>query len=687
MTNISSLSIDPGDTQTIYAGTSGGVYKSVDGGYTWNRIGLININVLSLKIDPKNTQIVYAAANVGSYGINGGIYKSTDGGNTWSKTGLININILSLTIDPQNTQTIYAGADLNYEQKDKVAVFKSVDGGISWNKINNGLPFLRYNCLAINPQDTQAIYVGTNAGIYKSANGGALWTRVLQVQDVTWISIDPVNPQIIYSTGYKPFVYCIYKSLDGGDSWNETIFKQTYVEPTCLIFNPIDTKTLYVGTSDGIIISTNGGASWEKMNNGLPATLDITCMAIDPSNPLAIYAVEKNSGFYRFFITYTITAIAGENGSIFPSGQVVAKEGENKTFFITANADCSIEDVLIDGISIGPVSEYVFRSISSNHEISVTFKAKTQWNSINNGLTCKNIYSIIVSPVDSQTLYIGTDSGGVLRSKDAGKSWALINGGLMSSSIRCLAIDYKNSKIIYAGTNGAIYKSTDGGDSWNNISSNQAYLSSLTILTLNIDPSNSQIIYAGTSGGVYKSVDSGKSWSNKGLITEVVHSLAIDPKSSNTIYAGTDSKVFKSKDGGSSWSLIVTWSENVFSLAIDPSNSQIIYAGTRIGLFKSEDGGLSWNQSQTMKGTVYSICIDPRNTQTVYVGTYRNGVFKSTDGGYVWKDTGLQNYIQNEVYSLAIDSKNTQTVYAGTWGNGVYKYFLLRFLKRYYYSG
>ena len=156
--SVYSLAIDPTNTQVIYAGTNGGVFKSTNGGSTWSEInnGLTNTDVRSLAIDPTSTQVIYA----GTYG--GVVFKSTNGGESWeSKSlGLANTSVLSLAIDPTSTQTIYAGTWDG-------GVFKSTNGGSSWSAMNNGLTGT-VDSLAIDPTNTQTIYAVRGSSVFKT---------------------------------------------------------------------------------------------------------------------------------------------------------------------------------------------------------------------------------------------------------------------------------------------------------------------------------------------------------------------------------------------------------------------------------------------------------------------------------------------------------------------------------------
>ena len=248
------------------------------------------------------------------------------------------------------------------------------------------------------------------------------------------------------------------------------------------------------------------------------------------------------------------------------------------------------------------------------------------------------------------------------------------------TAINALAIEPSAPNDIYAGTasydypNGAVFKSTDGGDHW---------IGSLfaSVTALAIDPFSPATLYVGAlfPGGVFKSTNAAGNWTlvNAGLkfIDRGVLALAIDPTRPATLYAATSFGVFTSANGGELWSAINAGltTTHVYSLAIDPSHSTTLYAGSVDGgVFKSTNGGRSWipiNNGLTDRD-VTALAVDPANSAILYAGTYTAGVFKSADAGESWTpiNSGLTNLTVNK---LVIDS-STSRLYAATAG-GVYE--------------
>ncbi len=299
-------------------------------------------------------------------------------------------------------------------------------------------------------------------------------------------------------------------------------------------------------------------------------------------------------------------------------------------------------------------------------------------------LTGYYILTLAVNPTSPETLYVGTERGGVgggFKSTDAGGTWTKI--GLANQIVNTLAVSSSAPPTLYAGTLGGIFKYTDSGGTW--VPANKG-LRPVYVHALAIDPATPATLYAGTSvNGVFKSTDSGGTWAlaNTGLAEAAygvwVKSLAIDPSTAATIYAGTQGRgISKSTDAGRTWVSAglrtVYTGSSVESIAIDPLTPSTLYAGTYgEGVFRSIDSGGTWAAASTGLTNLYvsSLAINPATPSTLYAGTYDGGVFKSIDSGGTWASasTGLTNpYVR----ALAINPATPSTVYAATNG-GLFK--------------
>jgi len=288
---INSLAIDPSNSQTLYIGTYGDVFKSTNGGASWSvsSTGLTRSTMNCLAIDPSNSQILYVGTDVGD------VFKSTNGGASWSSSssGLTGSYMWSLAIDFSNPQTLYAGTNGG-------GAFKSTNGGASWSSSSSGLPTNSIVlCLAIDPYSPQTLYAGFWGGVFKSNNGGVVWgdsSSGLPWMYVHCLAIDRDNSQILYA---GPYGGGVYKSTDGGASWTASSSGLTNGVMWSLVINPSNPQTLYAGTDGGAFTSTDGGASWTAFSTGLTDSR-VRCLVIDPSNPQILYAGTYGGGMWKW---------------------------------------------------------------------------------------------------------------------------------------------------------------------------------------------------------------------------------------------------------------------------------------------------------------------------------------------------------------------------------------------------
>lgn len=343
---IRALAIDPTMPQTIYAGTmEDGVFKSVNGGTSWSPInnglpGFPAFFVLALAIDPSASQTIYAATG-GS-----GVYKSTNGGASWSQisTGLTNLTIACLAIDPTSPQTIYAAGSGSTGE-----IFKSTNGGNHWSSFSLGLPSSvpDITALAIDPAAPQTIYAGTNAGVYKSSNGGSNWNLVFSTGNVYGLALDPTAPQTLYAGIWGEWVA---KSTNGGSSWSaiQTGLTNPYV--TAVAIDPTAPQTVYAGTS-------MKGGLWSY---SLPPLLEITISKPTYGNGDTVTATEFRLENGSAAAPCELKVWLGVPG-IAPIG--VLNLGSDGSFVLPSNLDVDLGALTLFPVSVSlPRGNYEFSS-------------------------------------------------------------------------------------------------------------------------------------------------------------------------------------------------------------------------------------------------------------------------------------------------------------------------------------
>jgi photosystem II stability/assembly factor-like uncharacterized protein len=648
--------IDPQNPGTIYASVGGRLYQTTDSAGHWNDLGVPSVTILA--VDPRNSRTLHGANN-------NTLYKSTDGGLTWSKPGpglpgSCGPLSFSFVIDPSNTSTLYAGCP-GTNSNGGGGLFKSTDAGATWNAASSGLPAVR-------------------------ASPNEPWPPNVSV---IALAIDPVH----------------------GWRHGEAARPPTLTHPPTL-YAVIGADPFHGG---GLFQSTDGAASWNAVNSGLPNSLYIEAVAVDPQNPNTLY-VGGNTGAFRSTDGAASWTRAGNlsnawNLAVDPldSGSVYA-----------------VNDVGILKSTDGGGSWNV---VSPQGTASDPFQSLIGW--------------VVVAPGEGgpSTVYVGGNARGVFKSLDGGSTWTLAKSGLFATSIYSLAIDPQNPHTVYAGDRTGLYKSPDGAVSW----SATPILPEVSVYALANDPHEPGTVYAGCcQNGLYKSIDGGASWVQLQVaagfadLANPIFPLAVDTRNPGTVYAGD----FKSTDGGASWAKLAV---GPTALAIYPQDSDTLYAGTieaiagelsvllvSSGVRKSVDGGRSWSAANTVSQSygVSSLTVDPANSSVVYAQTalldcsesydcygYSDqiekglGLFRSADAGatwakldlpgdpfdfqllgvdaqsrlYAWATAGLVKSmdsgatwnalptagLSSVVSVLAFDPQNSNHLFAGTGGGGV----------------
>jgi hypothetical protein len=306
---VKAIAINPQTPDTLYIGTAGaGVLKSIDGGATCvpANNGLTTLNIMTIAINPQSPEMVY----VGTPGF--GMFRSTDGAASWVNT-LPSHAVDAITIDPLEPTTVYAGTGGYYGNALYYGegAFKSIDGGLTWAPINNGLPVPGgVTALAVDPQTPETLYAGASRlvfdsvmsmGVLKSTDGGITWNPTTLTEHelsvysyVFALVIGPQTPETIYAGTWGG----VFKSIDGGTTWMTIDTGLTSLFVYALAINPQTPNTLYAATSGGVFRSTDGGTNWVGINVGLPIS-KVETLAINPQTPDILYAGTDGFGLFK----------------------------------------------------------------------------------------------------------------------------------------------------------------------------------------------------------------------------------------------------------------------------------------------------------------------------------------------------------------------------------------------------
>ena len=301
------------------------------------------------------------------------------------------------------------------------------------------------------------------------------------------------------------------------------------------------------------------------------------------------------------------------------------------------------------------------------------------------GDSSETITSISLHPTNPGIIYVATNDS-VYKTRDGGQTWEEFPA-FSSRRVTTLAIDPQLPATIYTGTMGdAVYKSPDGGQHWlpHNVGLKEhvSYVNQFVF-----HPVRNETIYLATTVGVFRTTDGGRTWEEQMAGMKEVHivvALAMDPKNPALLYAGTTGGAYRSRDGAASWQKVnsglipedlldASLALGVNQLVVDPVDSKIVYAGTTNGLFKTTDQAQSWTRIGQALPDQYisSLVIHPVQHDNLYVGG-RAGVQKSTDGGRTWQamNAGLATL---NIRTLVMSHRDPQLLYTGTNGSGLYR--------------
>lgn len=641
-------------------------------------------HIVGFVVAPDDPAIMYA----GTWGA--GIYKSTNGGQTWTlmDNGLGNLYINYLAIDPVTPSTIYAGTQ-------KGGVYKSTDGGANWIAKGSGLntEAIVYT-IAINPSNPSILYAGTRSpgseppwggGVFKSTNGGETWQAVNSGLGEDWVyslAIDPTSPSTLYAATHSVGVY---KSVNSGSSWSAVNNGITDLNARALVINPNFTHTVYVGTwhGGGVFKTTDDGANWSQVDSGLNSA-KIFALILDPASPQTLYAASYHRGVYKTTnggsawtqaglntdFVYRIAKHSGLNAPLF-----AGTAGDGLYRSLDSAGSWSRSDVGLKATSVtGWVVDApdLFASVYGGGVFKSTDTGNS-WSATNNGLEDRYVHALAIpSP---SVLLAGTDTSGVYRSVDGGATWSASNSGMPAGLIplRSLGAPFNHfpdedwfdpGMLLDFGRESVLSASPSFGGT------------NVSVLSIKIDPNNSNTIYLGTGGnGVLKSTNGGSSWSATNLTSEVIHDVAVNPFNASVLIAaldGSEGSMLKSANGGGSWVFVNSGlgGTNVVSVTFDPGTADRLYAGTYNGVFWSTNGGSSWVARGLGGVRVYSVVVNPSDANMLFAGA-EDGLHISTDAGASWTLVD-DKLVDPHVQTISLDIGN-QRIYYGTMGSGGYR--------------
>jgi len=638
--SIGCVNLDPTNPSIVWVGTGennnqrsvaygDGVYKSEDAGKTWKNVGLAKSeHIGKIAIDPRDGNTVYVAAYgpLWSAGGDRGIYKTTDGGKNWKQ--ILNVSehtgFNEIHIDPSNPNTLYACAHQRRRHEwtyisggPESALYKSTDGGATWNKLGGGLPSgdVGRIALAVSPINSDYVYAMIEGdedgkGFYRSMDRGASWEKRGKENTAgnyyQEIFCDPKNIDKIYSMDTWLKV-----SYDGGKTFSGLGEKNKHVDNHVIYVDPDNTSHYLVGCDGGLYESYDMAKTWQFKAN-LPV---VQFYRVTTDNAAPFYNIYGG--------TQDNNSCGGPSRTISASGIV------NSDWFITVGGDGfkSVVDPKDPNIVY---SQWQYGGlIRYDKKTGEVFDIKPQEKDGEPAYRWNWDAPLVVSNFSNTRLYFCANK--VFRSDDRGNTWKTISGDLSGG------IDRNKLPVM-----GKVW-SVDA------IAKNQSTSLYGNITAFNESPKNENVLYAGTDDGlIHVSNDGGNTWTKISSFANVpaqtkCQNITTSEYNENVVYATFNNQrngdfkpyLIKSVDKGKTWT---NMSNNLpergttYCVAEDFKNPNLLFCGTEFGLFVSLDGGQYWTQ---MKSGLPTICvpdmaIQKRETDLV-LATFGRGFYVLDD--------------------------------------------------------
>ncbi|MCG8699609.1 MAG: putative Ig domain-containing protein, partial [Bacteroidales bacterium] len=726
------------NTDKIFLPTgANGIAFSPDAGSSWRLVnnGILNTSINLLSVNPANSGVVYASSSKGE-----GLFKSTNYGESWeilNQNGIVHQWADELVVDPSEPSSVWYISDVPY-------IHKSLNDGDDWSLLNNPYESENFSFSSVyaaaQANDNNIIYATNNGfGIFKgtkSAPDDSFEWEFLNTSDIDYtytLAVEPDDENIIYS-GYncKPFedTAIIRASYSGGDDWFLSLKVAGAEAVTSVEVDPLDKNNVLAASTgnEGILwMSTDKGQNWDTLNPWLSFT---TIHSFAYLNNVA-YAATWGGGMYKTndygknwqkieaqqcFSAADVAIVDDGNEHLYVADRskpIIYKSMDGgvtwDTVFNAGNAYRRIMSIEIDAHN----TNKIYASAMAAHGPGLAgdlFRIEgDKVDTITNELG-KLPLSVKVSSADSMLLYAVLHESGVYKSINGGVNWTDISGkssGLPDAGFNDIVVDPNSSSTLYllGGSDvkfatlesagilqdsvTTIYKSTNNGTSWVNLSNSGLGDKSGNISSIAFYNNSSDDIYLSTDRGVVYSTNGGVNWVRDTTLPYLQLggvSIVSDTIIAYTKGAGLFTGVIN-PDNTISWDSIRHFKNEISFAQVlkHPAEANTIFASAYPGgIYKSLDYGKNWTEhnfgipsfevDDPLREGYYAIDINAKDPDIMYLGLYKKGVYRSFNGGDTWYPINGTHWEMGHatITSLVSDINDENTVYAGTL-NGVYK--------------
>jgi photosystem II stability/assembly factor-like uncharacterized protein len=636
---IGAIAVAPSDPNVLYVGTGSGcprgnisvgdgIYKSTDGGKTWQHTGLRHAGQIpAIRVHPADPDTLWVAALGHIFGPNEdrGVFRSTDGGDNWEKVLYIDeeTGVFQVALDVNNPRILYASG-WRVERKpwallsgnEKGGIWKTTNGGDTWDKLEGGLPtgLVGKIDVTVSPANSDRVWAlieaeGDRGGVYRSDDAGESWRRIngdAKLRQRPWYYIhifaDPLDENTVYSlnTGF-------YKSIDGGRTFDFQ-YRVPHGDNHALWINPDNPVNMINGNDGGANVTFNGAESWTWQMN--QPTSEIYRVFVDQEWPYRIYGSQQDNS------TISVSSQGGGGGFNrgFPdwysvggceSGHIAIDPRDNSVVY----AGCYGGSISRTDLEKGTSREIIAYPQLQLGQAPRDLKFRFQWNA-----------PIRISPHAPDTVY--HTSQVVHKTTDGGQSWEVISPDLTTDNQETQ--DYAGGPISHDSTGVEVYN---------------------TIFAFEESHHAEGLMWAGSDDGkIHLSRDAGANWTDitpadmpVGGTVNVIDLSAHDPGRAHVaVYRYRENDfapyIFQTSDYGASWKLLTDGTNGIpasnFVRAVreDPERQGLLYAGTEFGMYISFDDGANWQDFQ----------LDLPVTPVTDMQVHRGDLIVSTQGRGFW---------------------------------------------------
>ncbi|MGH7502840.1 MAG: WD40/YVTN/BNR-like repeat-containing protein [Longimicrobiales bacterium] len=633
------VTVDPRNADVVWLGTGenqsqrsvgfgDGVYRSADAGQTWQHVGLRDSeHIQRIIIDPRNSDVVYVAAQgpLWSSGGERGVYRTRDGGRTWTRILHVSdeTGITDLVLDPRDPDVMYAAA---YQRRRRVGqligggpeagIFRSVDGGETWQKLSRGLPAVDLGriALAIDPRNPNTVFAlvvaqGEHGGFFRSDDAGESWTRTSEYdggdpQYYGEIFVDPHRPETIWVVEINS-----HRSTDGGRTF-EPVRWDMHVDHHEIVFDEADSRHIWVGNDGGLYETWDGGETWRHFTN-LPLS-QFYRVGVDDALPF-----------------YHVCGGAQDNGTICGPSRTRNTAGIRTSDWIRvgggdgfqARVEPGHPDIIYTLSQNGALNRLDLRTGQSqsirpleDEEESEESTERWHWDT-----------PLLVSPHSPRRVYVAGNR--LWRSDDRGETWTPVSDDLTRQ------LDRDTIPIM--------------GRVWpEDAVARNLYTTELSVITaIDESPVLEGLLYTGTDDGLVSvSEDGGATWrtvdSFPGLPPmSYVTDVAASPRDANTVFVTFNNwqrgdyrpYLLRSDDRGRTWTSItgdLPARSGAWSIVQDRVSPNLFFAGIEFGVWFTIDGGAHWIRLRGGMPTIQArdLLIHPLHDDLI-AGTFGRGVY------------------------------------------------------------